>query len=98
MSLSTRPSKFVPTTVSQEKLGTLVSKWRPYCLILAFYFKALRFVVAPIAGLCIIGLAISEILIPWYVLLLAMFTALGPELLRIWVLRKIPFYWAPKAK
>ena len=98
MSVSTRPSKFVPTTVSQEKLGTLVSKWRPYCLMLAFYFNTLRFVVAPLAGLCIIGLAISEIRIPGYVVFLAMFTALGPELLRIWFLRKIPFYWAPKAK
>ena len=98
MSEIKNPSKLVSTTVSKEELRKLVSEWRPYCLMLAVYFKAFRYGVTPIAGLCIVGLAISEIRIPWYVLLMAMLTALGAELLRMWFLRKIPFYWSPKAK
>ena len=92
MSVSKNPSKLVPTTVSKEELGKLVSQWRPYCLILAFYFKVFRFVIAPLAGICIIGCVIADIRVPLYVTLTAVLTVVSAELLRMWFLRKIPFY------
>ena len=51
-------------TVSKEELGKLVSEWRPYCVMLAFYFKAFRYVVLPMAAITLIGWAIDRV--PWY--------------------------------
>ena len=53
MPVSKNSSKLVPTTVSKDELGKLVSEWRPYCLMLAIYFKTFRYGVGPITGISI---------------------------------------------
>ena len=93
MSESKKPSKLVPTTVSKEELEKLVSEWRPYCLIAAIYFKAIRYGVLPIAVVCIIGWAIGEI--SGYKAVVTTLVVIGAELLRKWFLQQIPFYCAP---
>ena len=96
MSASTKPSKLVPTTVSKEELGKLVSEWRPYCLMLAFYFKAFRYMVIPMAIVCLVGWVID--VVPWYGPVVLALSAGVVEFTRVWFVRKIPFYWAPNAQ